>query len=48
MPIQETLTFIARKCESALFKLIGVCVDACAILQQYSGHLHVASAGCLH
>lgn len=42
------LTFVAGERESTLLELIGVCVDAGAILQEYPGHLHVASAGRLH
>lgn len=46
--ILRVLTFVAGECERALLELIGVCVDAGAVLQEYPGHLYVTSAGCLH
>lgn len=46
--ILRVLTFVAGECESTLLELIGVCVDSGAILQEYPGHLHVASTGRLH
>lgn len=41
-------TFIAGQGEGALLELVGVSVDAGAILQQHTGHLHVACTGRLH
>lgn len=44
----KELTFVAGQRESALFELVGVCVDAGAVLQEHAGHFNVASAGRLH
>ena len=47
-PVISRLTFVAGEGERALFELVGVRVDAGAVLQQHPGHLHVAGAGRLH